>query len=323
MTPGPRRPAVRLLRWALALYPASYGTTPLAEVADHAERHLARAGRLGGLREVADVAAHGARLRLGLVSHRPLGRAFATAAPLAAVLAGTYAAAHLWWAFRMVTDPDFETFSDEGAQRVGPFLAAAVALLPAVLMLGAVLARRWSSARALALVAVVAPPLIHVLARPELLGGAADTWVVGLSERRYALIVLNALILLLAPPDRAHPRSVAPWAVAVPIMAADITITLTGGIVDWINLSGFDIVAPVATGAAVACTARTIGRTASATAVLAAPPLLTPALTSVVLLPPLPFVQRLTVLYALGCLVALVAVRLTARRSRPADLTHT
>ncbi|TYC66552.1 hypothetical protein EH183_41905 [Streptomyces sp. CB01881] len=40
---------------------------------------------------VAGGAGHGARVRFGLTSHRPLGRAFATVAPFAAVLAGTYA----------------------------------------------------------------------------------------------------------------------------------------------------------------------------------------------------------------------------------------
>ncbi|MEU6237126.1 hypothetical protein [Kitasatospora sp. NPDC047058] len=314
MNPDPHRPASPLLRWALALYPASYGTTALAEVADHAERHLAHAGRLGRLREVADVAGHGARARLGLASHRPLGRALATAAPLAAVLAGAYAVTHLWWAFMMVTDPDFDILADDGAQRVGPFLAAAATLVPAMLMAGAVLSGRWPAARALALAAVVAPPLVHVLARPELLS-------CGLNRSDLALIVLNALILPIAPPDRPQLRSAWPWLVAVPVLAADVAITLRGGITEWNSLSGFDIVAPVAVGAAVACTARTVGRTAAATAVLAVPLLFTATVVHGPLPSELPLLERVTVLYAVGCLTALAAVRIAARRSRPADLT--
>lgn len=245
----------------------------LTEVADHAERHVAHAGRLAGLREVADVAGHGARARLGLVSHRPLGRAFATAAPLAAVLAGTFAAARLWWAVLLVTDPDFATFSVDGAEKAGPLVAAAALLLPATLMAGAVLTDRWPAARALALATIVVAPLLDVLSRPGLLGLSVDIAnTLGLTRQESGLLVLNALILLIAPSGRTHPRSAAPWAVAVPIVAAVVITTLTDGFGQRIFLGGFDLVAPVATGAAIALTARTAVRAALATALLAAPP---------------------------------------------------
>ncbi|MGV9266191.1 hypothetical protein ACWDRR_16185 [Kitasatospora sp. NPDC003701] len=310
----------RLLRWALALYPASYGAGARAEVADHAERHIARAGRLAGLHEVAGVAGHGARVRFGLTSHRALGRALAIAAPLAAVLAGTTALRLAWQSVRTATDPDFFALADAGAQKDGPLVAMAALVAGPVLMAGAVLIGRWSAARRLALVTVLATPLIHYLGRPDLLGMSADIQAsFYLSHADLALLVLNAALLLLAPPDRTHPRSTGPWVVAALVVAATAVITLAVPFGENNALTGFDLLAPVATGAAIACAARTVGRAALSTALLSAPLLLTYGLVGggpmqVSLL------ERVTVLYAFGFVIAFGAVRLAellARRSRP------
>ncbi|MEU8922436.1 hypothetical protein AB0D10_16080 [Kitasatospora sp. NPDC048545] len=184
------------------------------------------------------MAGHGARGRFGLVSHRPTGRALATAAPLAAVLAGTYAAVHLWWAVTMVTDPSFQVFRAPGAQRFGPLAAAAALLAPAALMTLAVLLGRWTAARTLAVVTVVTAPLIHLLARPDLLGTVADATVFyGIGTRDSAVLVLNALVLLIAPPDRTtRPGPAVPWVLAVAITAAGVVLDLTDGfgkVVEW------------------------------------------------------------------------------------------
>ncbi|MFD8749548.1 hypothetical protein ACFV0O_00970 [Kitasatospora sp. NPDC059577] len=309
----------RLLRRALALYPASYDAAALAELADHAEHRVRTATPLAGLREVADVAGHGARVRFGLVSHRPTGRALATAAPLAAVLAGTYAAVHLWWAVMMVTDPSFQVFWAPGAQRFGPLAAAAALLAPAALMTLAVLLGRWTAARTLAVVTVVTAPLIHLLARPDLLGTVADATVFyGIGTRDSAVLVLNALVLLIAPPDRTtRPGPAVPWVLAVAITASGVVLDLTDGFGNVVHLDSFVLVGPVATGAAVACTARTIRASALTTAVLAVPPLITPGLLGSSTA--LPVVLRLGVLYGAGFAVAFVAVRLADRLLRRAD----
>ncbi|MFB7618344.1 hypothetical protein [Kitasatospora sp. NPDC056181] len=311
----------RLLRWAVTLYPASYGAGARAEVTDHAERHIAHAGRLSGLREVADVAGHGARVRLGLTSHRPLGRAFATVAPFAAVLAGTYALLLAWQAVQLASDPEFFALSVTGAQKNGPLVATAALVAGPVLMAGAVLAGRWSAARTLAVATVVATPLIHLLARPGLLGMSANVELsFGLRQSDLALLVLNAALLLPAPPDRTHPRSTAPWAVAIAVVTAHVTLALTVPFGENNALTGFDLLAPAAAGAAIACTARTAGRAALATALLAAPLLLTPALLGSHLL--VPQLQRATVLYAFGYVIAFGVVRLTARLSHRARLSR-
>ncbi|MEV0536866.1 hypothetical protein [Kitasatospora sp. NPDC050463] len=312
----------RLLRWALALYPASYGAGARAEVADHAERHITHAGRFAGLREVAGVAGHGARVRFGLTSHRPLGRAFATVAPLAAVLAGTHALLLGWMAVRMATDPDFFAFSDTGAQKDGPLVALAALVAGPVLMAGAVLVGRWPAARVLALVTVVATPLIHLLGHPDLLGRSADIQVsFGLRHADLALLVLNAVLLLVAPPDRTHPRSTAPRVVTTLVVAATVVVGLTAPFGENSTLTGFDLLAPVATGAAVACTTRTIGRAALATALLSAPLLLTYELIGGAHLQA-PVLQRVTVLYAFGFVIAFGVVRLTGLLARRSGLSR-
>ncbi|MFJ2782056.1 hypothetical protein [Kitasatospora sp. NPDC087315] len=159
------------------------------------------------------------RNRLGLTSHHPLGRAFAGAVPLAAVLAETYAAGRLWGAFRLATDPDSAAISIYPAEFDGPLVAAAATLVPPVLTAGAVLANRWSAARILALVTMVVVPLVRVLALPGLLGMPADIALsFSLDLPDLWLPVLNALLLLIAPPGRTHPRSAVPWALTVAII---------------------------------------------------------------------------------------------------------
>lgn len=289
----------RLLRWALAVYPASYGPGARAEVAHHAERHIAGAGRLAGLREVADVAGHGARVRLGLVSHRPPGRALATAAPLAAMLAGTFAAWHLWAFVRIVRGGGLDSFGPSGARTVA---VTVLMLAPAVLMMLAVLAGQRTTARVLALVAATATPLFAALFQPVL------------CDYQVVLIAFNALVLLAAPPDHtSHQGRALPWTVALSITAGDVIVASAGGqLGDWAAGTAFYFVAPVVTGAAVASTARTVRNAASATAVLAGPPLLGPLLLdmgpnhrALVLLP--------VVLFTAGYAIAYVTVGLTTR----------
>ncbi|WP_329484989.1 hypothetical protein OG618_36850 [Kitasatospora sp. NBC_01246] len=211
MIPDRTTPNARLLRRALALYPDSYGAHELAELTDHAERHVRTAGPLAGLREVADVAGHGARVRLGLVSHRPMGRALATAAPLAAVLAGTYAAWDLWYTLQMAIDHGFDQLGPSGTRAVA---VRAMALAPATLMAIAVLAGRWTTARILALVTVLATPLLAALHRPE--AGA------GLPGRPSPAVLIPVLIRRPEPPGRGRP--------AAPHCTAGRCGTVDGGI---------------------------------------------------------------------------------------------
>ncbi|WP_329485002.1 hypothetical protein OG618_00120 [Kitasatospora sp. NBC_01246] len=308
MIPDRTTPNARLLRRALALYPASYGAPELAELADHAERHVRTAGPLAGLREVADVAGHGARVRLGLVSHRPMGRALATAAPLAAVLAGTYAAWDLWYTLQMAIDHGFDQLGPSGTRAVA---VRAMALAPATLMAIAVLAGRWTTARILALVTVLATPLLAALHRPEL------------RDSETVLLTFNALVLLLAPPDRtSHPRRVLPWALAISITVAEATLILAK-----IHLgeraphTGFDFAAPLVVGMAIACTTRAVGPAALAAATLAGPPLLCPVLVDFHW-DPLPFVLRPVVLFAAGYAVTFAIVRLADQFARPTEPQH-
>lgn len=268
----------RLLQRALRLYPASYGAGALAEVADLAQHRIARSGSAAGLREVADVAGHGARLRLGMVSHRPPGRAFATAAPLAAILAGTYAATYLWRNLRLAISPESPGFP-AGVPVGGALLAATSLLVPAVLTACAVVAGRWSAARALALVSLVLAPLFYAMCRFGLLDLDFRTAAeLGLGPRGFGLIVLNTLVLLVAPPDRTRRTGAGLWLVAATVTALGIGATITGESAERILTSGFGTWAPLATGAALAFTARTAGNAALAATVLAAPPVLTPVL---------------------------------------------
>ncbi|WP_406192751.1 hypothetical protein OH807_01515 [Kitasatospora sp. NBC_01560] len=317
MTTGHHSPNSRPLRWALALYPASYGAGARAEVAEHAERHLARVGRLAGLREVADVAGHGARVRFGLTSHRPLGRALATAAPLAAVLAATHALVLGNQAVRLAADP----LSDPGVHWTGPIVAMALLVAAPVLMAAAALLGRWAAARILAAATVLTTVLVHVLGRPDLLGTSVSPEAAfALHRSSLALIALNAVLLLAAPPDRTHPRSIAPWLVAGSVVAATALMILTAPLGPENSLTGFDLLAPVATGVAIACTARTAGRAAMATAFLSAPLLL-----AFLLIPgafQTPLLQRVTVLYAVGFVTAFGVVRLTDRLSRRSGLSR-
>ncbi|MFJ5123410.1 hypothetical protein [Kitasatospora sp. NPDC088548] len=153
-------------------------------------------------------------------------------------------------------------------------------------------------------------PLVRVLALPGLLGMPADIALsFSLDLPDLWLPVLNALLLLIAPPGgRTHPRSAVPWALTVAIITGDIAITLTGG------FATFPLVTPVVTGAAVACTARTTGRAALASVLLAAPPFLTSLLIGSGI--PTPYLQLLTVQFAFGYVIALGAVRLTGRLAR-------
>ncbi|MFI1825340.1 hypothetical protein ACH41E_02640 [Streptomyces sp. NPDC020412] len=152
---------------------------------------------------MADVAGHGVRVRLGLVSHRPTARAFATAAPIAALLAGTYAAASVVRDVRTAVSPETHGSSTSGFPDGDPLLAAVSFLVPAALTACAVVADRWSAARVLALLAAASAALFCLLSYTGLLGlDRAAAAELGLGPRGLGLITLNTLILPLAPPDR-------------------------------------------------------------------------------------------------------------------------
>ncbi|MFJ3219681.1 hypothetical protein ACIPLC_27665 [Kitasatospora sp. NPDC086801] len=311
----------RLLRLALTLYPSSYGTGALAEVADLAGQRIARSGSAAGLREVADVAGHGARLRLGMVSHRPPGRAFATAAPLAAMLAGTYAATYLWRNLWLAISPEFLGFP-AGVPTGGPLLAATSLLVPVVLTACAVVAGRWSAARALALVSLVLAPLFYALCRFGMLDLDFRTAAeLGLGPRGFGAIVLNTLVLLVAPRDRTHRTGAGLWLVAAAVTALGIGATISSESAEQILTSGFGTWAPIATGAALAFTARTAGNAVLTGAVLAAPPVLTPVLfgghASVVAMLP-----QLLIPSAFGYLMTRSAILLIGRLPRRGRLSR-
>ncbi|MET9401142.1 hypothetical protein [Kitasatospora sp. NPDC002965] len=311
----------RLLRRALTLYPSSYGAGALAEVTERAEHQIARSGPLAGLREVADVAGHGARVRLGLVSHRPLGRAFATAAPVAAMLAGTYAAACLWRSLRLATDPESTGFPTGAVPTGGPFLAASSVLVPAVLVACAVVAGRWSAARALGLVTLLAAPLFYALSHLGLLAADLRTAAeFGLGSRGFGLIVLNTLVLLIAPRDRTRGTGAGLRLVAVALVTAGVGVAVAGGSAYELLITGFETLAPLAAGVALALTARTTGHAALAATVLAAPPVLTPVLFGGHLAV-LTMVPQLVVLSAFGYLMTRSAVRVVGRLPRRGRLS--
>ncbi|MEV7602821.1 hypothetical protein AB0O91_36170 [Kitasatospora sp. NPDC089797] len=309
--PEAARLTTHLLRRALALYPASYSADALADVADHAERRVRTAGPIAGLREVADVAGHGLRVRYGLTSHRPAGRALATAAPIAAALVGSYAAVHLWWAVRAAGDP-------------GAWAVIAL-LVPAALMAVAALTGRWTTARVLAAVTVVLAPLPALLGHPELPGAYTHiplTYTLGGPDA--ALFALNALVLVLAPPDRTtQPRNAVPWAVVIALTAVDLALALSKGSdgATVVFSSGFHLTAPLVTGVAVACTTRTVRSAALTAAVLAVPPLFTPTLVGYGFLNATATLA-LAVPFAAGYAAALTAVRLKDRLNPRPDPQH-
>ncbi|MFD8742568.1 hypothetical protein [Streptomyces sp. NPDC059616] len=165
---------------------------------------------------MADVAGHGVRVRLGLVSHRPTGRAFATAAPIAALLAGTYAAASVVRDVRTAVSPETHGSSTSGFPDGGPLLAAVSFLVPAALTACAVVADRWSAARVLALLAAASAALFCLLSYTGPLGlDRAAAAELGLGPRGLGLITLNTLILLLAPPDRERRPGTGLWLAVV------------------------------------------------------------------------------------------------------------
>ncbi|MBD0673840.1 hypothetical protein, partial [Streptomyces sp. CBMA156] len=236
----------------------------------------------------------------------------ATAAPLAAALAGSYAAVHLWWAVRAATDPD------SGA-RVGSLVAALALLVPAALMAVTALAGRWTAARALAAATVVLAPLPGLLVRPEL-PGVHIPLTYGLGGADAALFALNALVLLIAPPDRTtRPRSAVPWAVVFTLAASDVLLALTHGTGGGTAFrTVFHLAAPVVTGAAVACTTRTVRSAALTAAVLAVPPLITPTLVGHTVMNPTAVLFPV-LLFTVGYSVVLAAVRLAGRLSPRTD----
>ncbi|MFF2627587.1 hypothetical protein ACFVUN_17670 [Kitasatospora griseola] len=188
-----------------------------------------------------------------MVSHRPTGRAFATAAPIAALLAGTNAAASVVRDVRTAVSPETHGSSTSGFPDGGPLLAAVSFLAPAALTACAVVADRWSAARVLALLAAASAALFCLLSYTGLLGlDRAAAAELGLGPRGLGLITLNTLILLLAPPDRERRPGTGLWLAVVVTASA---VGAAGGGEEWIEVlttSGLGLWAPLATGAALA-----------------------------------------------------------------------
>lgn len=198
----------------LWLYPARYRADHGDEIAEvFAETASGLTGR-ALLRERAALAAHALRLRTGLGSSAPTGRALAAAAPFA--LAG---AAGIGLIFCVLMGAiAITSFGSLSGMAVGPVAAGAADSLPFVGALVLALTGRWTAARLLVLLATAAKlvaasmadslwPYLPGNSRDELLGTAALGLLVllappdlvdvrGRRQRR----VIGAMALLSAPP---------------------------------------------------------------------------------------------------------------------------
>ncbi|MFB7294129.1 hypothetical protein [Actinacidiphila glaucinigra] len=209
-----RERGVRGRHPVIALYPAAYRRRHGAEIAATLEDAGAGAGRLEALRETAAVAGHALRMRAGLGSARPAGRAVAGLVPYVVAVAASLAAALL------VVWP-LDPLPWDGERTYTP-----LAYAPWPVALGCLLAGRWAWARIAAgaalLGAGVSVPLAHWSGGPAGLSQNLPT-VLGLA--------LAAAVVLAAPPDlppvgTRGRRSAALIALAlgVPMVAGSLTV---------------------------------------------------------------------------------------------------
>ncbi|MDH6133035.1 hypothetical protein P3T37_002429 [Kitasatospora sp. MAA4] len=154
----------RGLRLALRVYPAAYRTERGEEItAVHADA-TSGAGRLATARETAGVAAYGLRVRTGLTASGTGGHLLATTAPLAAALA-------LGDQLRVLAHLP-QDWGQTAAEYRPALIASAVPGVLWLLVVAAMLLRRWTTARVLAALAAVA---------------AVASWLAGeLSVQRWA-----------------------------------------------------------------------------------------------------------------------------------------
>ncbi|WP_035798045.1 hypothetical protein [Kitasatospora mediocidica] len=190
----------RGLRLALRLYPAAYRAECGEEItAVHADATTG-AGRLATARETAGVAAYGLRVRTGLTASGTAGRLLATTAPLAAAMAlgqQLPVLQHLsdsWQTAGATIDSPIDSHAQ--------VIANAVPGVLWLLVVGAALLRRWTTARilgALAGVAVIAPWLVSYHLQ--------TTWAPGMPPDYVSLVasagsgVLWAVMVFAAPGD--------------------------------------------------------------------------------------------------------------------------
>ncbi|MDH6115435.1 hypothetical protein P3T36_006623 [Kitasatospora sp. MAP12-15] len=190
----------RGLRLALRAYPAAYRAERGEEItAVHADA-TEGAGRLATARETAGIAAYGLRVRTGTTASGTGGRLLATTAPLAAAMALCQQLPFLWhlpqeWQMAI---PTADTIGD-GRPSV---VAAAVPGVLWLLVVAAMLLRRWTAARILAVLAAVAAVAQWFVG--YLLEGM---WAPGLAPDYASLVstagagVLWALLVFAAPGD--------------------------------------------------------------------------------------------------------------------------
>ncbi|MFF4243738.1 hypothetical protein ACFYY2_04615 [Streptomyces sp. NPDC001822] len=214
------RSATPSLHRAVRLYPAAYrdehGAAITATLADIAED-----GRGSGvMRETAAVAGHALRMRVGLDSARPAGRALAGLVPYAVAIATALSAA-------LLTVWPLEPMARDGERTYTP-----LAYAPWLLVLGCLLAGRWAWARAGAAAALTGAALSIPIAYWT--GGAA-----GLSQNLATVLGLAvaAVLVIASPPDlppvgsRARrDAALTALAVGVPLVVGSVTVfqALTG-----------------------------------------------------------------------------------------------
>ncbi|WP_371516426.1 hypothetical protein [Kitasatospora sp. NBC_01300] len=153
---------LRGLRLALRAYPAAYRAERSEEIiAVHADS-TAGAGRLAAIRETVGVAAYGLRVRTGITASSTAGRLLATTAPLAAAMAlGQQLTALVFLPdkWREATASQSSALQHPGTAFVdwhSPLIAQTVTQVLWLLVVVALLFRRWTTVRALAALAGVA-----------------------------------------------------------------------------------------------------------------------------------------------------------------------
>ncbi|MFD4531972.1 hypothetical protein ACFWNL_20180 [Kitasatospora sp. NPDC058397] len=154
--------ALRGLRLALRAYPAAYRAERGEEIAAVHADSTAGAGRLAVIRETVGVAAYGLRVRTGITASSTAGRLLATTAPLAAAMAlgqQLTALVFLPEKWRQATANHSYALQHPGTAFVdwhSPLIAQTVTQVPWLLVVVALLFRRWTTVRTLAALAGVA-----------------------------------------------------------------------------------------------------------------------------------------------------------------------
>ncbi|MFJ5924171.1 hypothetical protein ACIQF6_16390 [Kitasatospora sp. NPDC092948] len=195
------RPLTRSAALLRRLYPAEYRAAYGEEiVAVHAES-VRHAGRRAAAHEWAVLAAHALRLRTRLSSRDPAGQVLAGAAPFLLAGGAALGVVHLLIALVLRATGSGHAPAGVGVAQAAPWV---LALLCAAL-------GRWTAARVLVLVAVVAAQCLSGLS-------------FGLHLDLVELWALMGVLVLLAPPDAVDPSrrgrvraAVAAAAVAVPM----------------------------------------------------------------------------------------------------------